>query len=219
MQSPDMGYRETIQRVAIGDRKYVRFFDGRGHFAHLRLQLTPRPGEFCVVTKSDNLEIPEPCYNAARASTFRRLEYGPIHHYPMFGIEVQMVGGTYLPKYSHPEAFELAAEMAFDEAVLHAGLLVMEPWIGVTLSVEPDAVSEMLTALTALAGEVPASISFKRHFVIHVQVPVRLLARIGQALRLAKLRTFPLPQGQQYRLLTDFIVPDAPPGDPLADWT
>jgi hypothetical protein len=87
MQSRDIGYKETIQRAAIGDRKYIRFFDGRGHFAHLRLQLTPRPGEFCVVTKSDNLEIPEPCYNAARAATFRRLEYGPIHHYPMFGIE------------------------------------------------------------------------------------------------------------------------------------
>jgi translation elongation factor EF-G len=130
-----------------------------------------------------------------------------------------MVGGTYLPKYSHPQAFGFAAEMAFDEAVLRAGLLVMEPWIGLTLSVEPDAVSEMLTTLTGLAGEVPASISFTRHFVFHVQVPVRLLARIGQALRLTKLRTFPLPQGQQYRLLTDFIVPDAPPDDPLAGWT
>ena len=135
MPSRDIGYRETIQRVAIGDRKYVRFIDGRGHFAHLRLQVTPGPGEFCVVTKSDGLEIPEPCYNAARASTFRRMECGPIHHYPMFGIEVQMVGGTYLPKYSHPQAFGFAAEMAFDEAVVHAGLLVMEPWIGVTLSV------------------------------------------------------------------------------------
>jgi elongation factor G len=219
MPSRDIGYRETIQRVAIGDRKYVRFIDGRGHFAHLRLQVTPRPGEFCVVTKSDDLKIPEPCYNAARASTFRRMEYGPIHHYPMFGMEVQVVGGTYLPKYSHPQAFGFAAEMAFDEAVVHAGLLVMEPWIGLTLSAEPDALSEMLAILTRFVGDVPATISFTRHFVIHAQVPVRLLARIGQALRLAKLRTFSLPQGQQYRLLTDFIVPDTPPGDPLADWT
>jgi translation elongation factor EF-G len=219
MPSEDIGYRETIQQVAIGDRKYVRFFDGRGHFAHLRLQVTPRPGEYCVVTKSDGLEIPESCYNAARASTFRRMECGPIQHYPMFGMEVQMVGGTYLPKYSHPQAFGFAAEMAFDEAVVHAGLLVMEPWIGLTLSVEPDALSEMLAILTRFVGDVPATISFTRHFVIQGQVPVRLLARIGQALRLAKLRTFPLPKGQQYRLSTDVIVPDAPPGDPLADWT
>jgi hypothetical protein len=117
------------------------------------LQVTPRPGEFCVVTKSDSLEIPEPCYNAARASTFRRMESGPIHHYPMFGMEAQMVGGTYLPKYSHPQAFGFAAEMAFDEAVVHAGLLVMEPWIGLTLSAEPDAVSELLAILTRPAGD------------------------------------------------------------------
>jgi translation elongation factor EF-G len=147
------------------------------------------------------------------------MESGPIHHYPMFGMEVQMVGGTHLPKYSHAQAFGFAAEMAFDEAVVHAGLLVMEPWIGLILSAEPDTVSELLAILTRFVGDVPATISFTRHFVIQAQVPVRLLARIGQALRLAKLRTFSLPQGQQYRLLTDVIVLDAPPGDPLADWT
>jgi elongation factor G len=163
MRARDIAYKETIQRAATGDRKYVRFFDGRGHFAHVRLHLIPRPTEFCVVTKSESLEIPESCYNAARASTFRRLESGPVHHYPMFGIEVQVIGGTYMPNYSYPRAFELAASMAFDEAVLRAGPLVMEPWIGVTLSVQPEAISEVLETLTALVGELPASISRTTH--------------------------------------------------------
>jgi translation elongation factor EF-G len=137
----------------------------------------------------------------------------------MFGIEVQMIGGTYLPNYSYPRAFELAASMAFDEAVLRAGPLVMEPWIGVTLSVQPDAVSEVLEALTGLVGELPASISLTTHFVIHAHVPVRLLGRIRQAFRLARLRTFSLSQGEQYRLLTVSPTQFDPPGDPLADWT
>jgi len=36
-------FRETIQRTAIGERKYIRFLEGRGHFAH---GFNPPPANF-----------------------------------------------------------------------------------------------------------------------------------------------------------------------------
>src|SRR3984957_18617835 len=112
-ENPD--YRETIRRAAFGDRKYIRYFAGRGHFAHLRLQLIPCPGELCRVTTSDGLEIPELCCAAAQASILKKFEAGPLGSYPMLGLEARIIGGTFLPKYSHAEAFARAASMAFDE--------------------------------------------------------------------------------------------------------
>jgi elongation factor G len=218
--SPD--YRETIQRAAIGDRKYIRFFAGRGHFARLQLQLIPRPGEFCLVTKSDGLEIPGPCYDAARASLFRRLESGPIHCYPMLGLEVRMIGGTFLPKYSYPEAFARAAGMAFDEAVLSASPVVIERCSGFTLKVDPDAIKETLETLTGFLGEVPATISLnalKQYFVIQAEAPVRLLAGIRRIFSLRWLETYPLPAGQQYRVMTGSPSKAQRQGSALDDWT
>jgi translation elongation factor EF-G len=219
-QSPD--YRETIRRTSIGDRKYIRFLSGRGHFGHLRLQLIPCPGEPCRVIESDGLEIPEPCCDAARTSLYGKFESGPLHHYPMFGLEVRMIGGTYLAKYSYPEAFAQAASMAFDEAVCNASPTVIERWSGFILRVDPDAVSETLTTLTTILGELPAFISLdsvRQCFVIRAEAPVRLLAELKETFRLRRIETYPLPREQQYRAMTEFPPKERPQGSPLDDWT
>jgi translation elongation factor EF-G len=220
--SDSANYRETIQQSAIGDRKYIRFFSGRGHFAHLRLQLIPCPGEPCLVTKSERLEIPAECYEAARASIVSKLESGPIHGYPMFGLEVRMIGGTFLAKYSSPEAFARAASMAFDEAVFGASPVAIERCCGIRLKVDLDAIRETLETLTGFLGEVPATISLnslQQYFVVQVEAPVRLLAGIRRKFALQWLETYPLPRAQQYRVMTGFPSKGQQQGSPLDDWT
>ena len=219
-ERPD--YRETIHRAAIGDRKYIRYFDGRGHFAHVRLQVIPRQGDLRLVTKSDGCELFEPCYDAARTSLLRKLDSGPIHGYPMIGLEVRMLGATFLPKYSYPEAFARAASMAFDEAVRGASPIMIERWCGFILKVDPNAVKETLETLTLVLGEVPASISFnalKHCFVIRAQAPVRLLSMFREIFNLRRLETYLLPEDQLYREMTDLPPKERPPGSPLDEWT
>jgi Elongation factor G, domain IV len=219
-ERPD--YRETIQRTAIGDRKYIRFFDGRGHFAHVQLQLIPRPGDLRLVTKSDGFEIPDPCYDAARASILRKLDSGPIHSYPMSGLEVRMLGATFLPKYSYPEAFARAASMAFDEAVRGASPIVIERWSGFILKVDPNSVKKTLETLTVVLGEVPASISFnasKQCFVIRAQAPVRLLSMFKEVFYLRRLETYLLPEDQCYREMSELPPKERPPSSSLDEWT
>jgi translation elongation factor EF-G len=219
-ESPD--YRETIRRAAFGERKYIRYLAGRGHFAHLRLQLIPCPGELCRVTKLDGLEIPELCCDAARASIFKRFEAGPIGSYPMLGLEVRIVGGTFLPEYSNPEAFARAAAMAFDEAIVGASPAVVERWIGFVLRVDPGAIRQTLETLISLLDEVPASFSWnslKECFVVRAQAPVRLLAEVRQIFGLRRLETFPLPTEQQYRVTSEFPPRGRTQGSQLDDWT
>lgn len=95
-------YRESILRRAIGERKYLRRFNGRGHFAHLRVELLPRPGPLPSVTAIDRLELPEDCYHAARVALFKKFERGPIRGFPLIEFEARMLAATYLPAYSTP---------------------------------------------------------------------------------------------------------------------
>ena len=219
-ENPD--YRETIRRAALGDRKYIRYFAGRGHFAHLRLQLIPCPGEPCRVTKSEGLEIPELCCDAARASILKKFEAGPLGSYPMLGLEARIVGGTFLPKYSHAEAFARAASMAFDEAMADASPVFVERWCGFVLRVDPDAIRQTLETLTSLLDDVPASFSrnsLKECFVIRAQAPVRLLVELRQIFSLRRIETFPLPIEQQYRVTSKFPPQGQKQSSELDDWT
>jgi translation elongation factor EF-G len=219
-ENPD--YRETIRRAAFGDRKYIRYFAGRGHFAHLRLQLIPCPGELCRVTTSDGLEIPELCCAAAQASILKKFEAGPLGSYPMLGLEARIVGGTFLPKYSHAEAFARAASMAFDEAMPGASPAVIERWSGFVLRVDPSVIRQTMETLTRLLDEVPASFSWnsmKEYFVIRAQAPVRLLAQLRQTFSLRRIETFPLPRDQKYRVTSGFPPQGQKQSSELDFWT
>ncbi|MBB6146531.1 translation elongation factor EF-G [Silvibacterium bohemicum] len=219
MLRPPIAFRETVRSAAVGERKYIRHFEGRGHFAHLKLQLLPVPGHACSVTCVPELSLPEDCYHAVRAALFSRLDCGPAARYPMHGVEVRLLEATHLPRHSHPEAFALAAGMAFDEALLAASPVILEPWTGLRLNVEQNALVEVLGTLTMLIGNVDVSVSFTETFVLKVEIPRGLLPRICQMLGLCRPLTFSLPASREYRPLQGAAANDDRTRPGFEDWT
>jgi elongation factor G len=215
-------YQETIRRSAAGGRKYIRYFDGRGHFAHLQLHLTPSPGEPCKIVRCETVDIPEPCYEAAQALLSRKLLSGPLHGYPMFGFEIQVAGGTFLEKYSYPEAFARAAAMAWGDALSAAFPILMERYCGVTFKVDADAIKETLETLTRLLGDVTATVSWnewKRYLVVQAETPIRRLQAVQRVFALRHLETYPLAGERQYRVLTGPPPERQQQSSSLDDWT
>jgi elongation factor G len=211
-------YRETIARSAVGERKHVRYFDGRGHFAHLQIEILPRPGQLPTVTTGHSLRLPADCVHTARAALLRKMDRGPIHGFPMIGLEVRLLAATYFPAYSYPEAFAAAASMALDEAMIQASPMVVEPWIGLRLRVEDQALSATLNTLTKFLGLVRAEISFGTYFVLDTEIPATLKQRVASALGLSRPETYGLPKSECYRPLSGPVDPPASQ-DSLEDWT
>jgi elongation factor G len=217
--SPSRSYRETIRFAAAGERKYIRYFDGRGHFGHVRLQLTPRPGEFCSVSVDAACPLPEESCTAIKHALLPRFEHGPVRYLPLIGVEVRLTGGSYLARHSYPEACAIAASMAYDEAMRMAGPLVVEPYVGVRLLVEKGSLQRTVNGLTALLGEVRAMHSVTHVAWLEVEIPARLQHAVKSDLRLPFLDTFPLPKHQQYRPLRAAVKETVDFPDPLDDWT
>src|SRR4051794_730068 len=176
-------YRETIRYAASGERKYIRYFDGRGHFGHVRLQMTPRPGELCSISVDSSCHLPEESCAVIQAALRRRFEHGPVARLPLVGMEVRLTGGTYLPRHSYPEACGIAASMAYDEALRGAGSLVVEPYVGIRLLIENNSLQRTVTTLTALLGEVRAVHSITDVAQLEVEIPARLQSAVKSALR------------------------------------
>jgi len=205
-------------RSAVGERKYVRYFDGRGHFAHLRVELLPRPEELPSVTAADGLELPANCYHAVRAALFKKMDRGPIRGFPMIGLQVRLLAATYLPAYSSPEAFAAATSMAWDEAMIQASPNILEPWVGLRLRVEDHALSATLETLTKFLGTVRTEISLGAYFLLETEIPVRLKPKVASALGLTRPDTYPLSEVDRYRPISGPL--DQPTShDGLEDWT
>jgi translation elongation factor EF-G len=149
----EYGFRESIRASAIGERKYVRYFDGRGHFAHLRLRLIPN-GDACVsVSPSEKLDLPEAYYEAAEQALLEVIRCGPVYGFPCHGFRIEIAGGSYLPRHSYPQAFAIVARMAFDDGMLRAGRIVVEPWMEITLRAQGRWLGRMSQRVQEIMGE------------------------------------------------------------------
>lgn len=216
--SPSLN-RETIRYPASGERKYIRYFDGRGHFGHVRLQLTPRPGELCSISVDTSCYLPEESRGAVQIALHRCFEHGPVSRLPLVGIEARLTGGTYLPRHSYPEACAIAACMAYDEALQRASPFVVEPYVGIRLLVEDNSLQWKVKTLTDLLGEVHATHSLTDVARLEVEIPLRLQHAVKSALRLGMLETFALPKDHQYRPLSASGKSPYGFSDALDEWT
>jgi elongation factor G len=212
-------FRETVRQTAIGERRYVRFLEGRGHFAHLQLQLTPTPATPCAITRSPGLVIPDACYAAARDAVLATLKSGPLGQFPMHGFQVEMTTATYVERYSHPAAFAAVASMAFDDALGLAKPVIIEPWIGLRLRVERNSAEMVLATLARWIGEVSLTVSLSDYFVLKVEIPHRVLDRLSLALGVRRAETFPLAPERLYRTVSGPVFPTGKQASDLDDWT
>ena len=215
--APNTLYRETICYSAEGDRKYIRYFDGRGHFGHVRLRLVPYPGESCRVSLDDACSLPGECCRAIQDALMRRFDLEPRSHLELVGFEARVIGGTFLDHHSYPEAYALAACMAFDEAFHRASPMVVEPYIGVSLVVEFDDLVWTIKALGALLGEMQTTQRVTDVVRLNVDVPMRLVGTI-RSMGMRITRQFPIPSDDRYRPILTARTGDVLPDD-LGEWT
>lgn len=215
--TPNSLFRETIRHSAEGERKYIRYYDGRGHFAHVRLRLIPHPGESCRVSLDAACGLPEDCCRAAQRALLRRFEATPRSRLALIGLEVLLLGGSYLDRHSYPEAYAHAAYMAFDEALHRACPVIVEPYIGVSLSVKFENLAETIKTLGALLGEMRTTQSVTDVLRLKLDVPVRLVGAI-RSMGMRITQQFPVPSDERYRPILTPKTGDAIPDD-LEEWT
>ncbi len=92
--APNILFRETIGHSAEGERKYIRYYDGRGHFGHVRLRLIPHPGASCSVSLDVACSLPDECCRAIQDSLMRRCDLEPRSHLRLIGLEAHVIGGA-----------------------------------------------------------------------------------------------------------------------------
>lgn len=166
---PQVAYRETIQREAEADYKYVKQSGGRGQYGHVKIRIRPmvalEEGKESAknVTREDHYEfinaikggvIPNEYIPAVMKGAKEAMARGFVAGYKMEDVSVELYDGSFHDVDSSEIAFRLAAINAFKEAAKKAGAVLLEPIMRVEV-----------TTPEKFMGDVNGNISSKRGLV------------------------------------------------------
>jgi len=141
---PKVAYREAISRKVEQEGKFVRQTGGRGQYGHVVLTIEPLLDEEGKLSKEIVFEnkiiggaIPKEYIPAVEYGSREALASGELAGYPVVGVKVTLIDGSFHTVDSSELAFEQAAMLAVREALKKAGSVLLEPIMKLEVTI-PD---------------------------------------------------------------------------------
>jgi elongation factor G len=131
---PRVAYKEAITKLAEAEGKFVRQTGGHGQYGHVVLIIQPistedghwsRDIEF--ESKVSGQMVPREYVPAVERAVRDALGSGVLAGYPVVGIRVTLIGGSFHSVDSSELAFEQAAAIAVEKAIKDAEPVLLEP--------------------------------------------------------------------------------------------
>ena len=132
--TPRVAYKEAISKSVEVEGKFVRQTGGHGQFGHVVLKIEPlmtEDGHWCNEIEFENKAvggvIPREYIGSVERGSRDALCNGVLAGYPLVGVRVTLIDGSYHPVDSSDLAFEQAAAIAIASGLNKAGSVLLEP--------------------------------------------------------------------------------------------
>lgn len=153
---PQVAYREAIRKQASAQGKFVRQSGGKGQYGDVVLEIerTEDGKGFEWVDKIVGGVVPKEYVPAAQKGVEEALNNGVLGGYPVIGIRVTIVDGSYHEVDSSEMAFRIAGSMAIKEAMKKADPMLMEPVMDVEVVVPEEYMGDVIGDISSRRGRV-----------------------------------------------------------------
>ncbi|MEW6487720.1 MAG: elongation factor G [Thermodesulfobacteriota bacterium] len=180
-----VAYRETVSAAAQAEGRFVRQTGGRGHYGHVVLRVEPGdPGEALVFASAASASpVPREYLPAVEKGVAEGLERGPLGGFPVVGVRVTVLGGSWREAESSEVAFQLAASQAVREAVRAAAPVLLEPVMALEVAVPGEFLGDVTAELAARGGAIRGTDRRGGAQVVYADVPLAALLGYGRVLR------------------------------------
>jgi elongation factor G len=153
LKPPRVPYQESIRKPAKAHGRHKKQTGGRGQFGDCHITIEPLDdGDFEFVDAIKGGVIPQGFIPAVQKGVLDAMAHGPIAGYPLKGVRVTVVDGSYHSVDSSEQAFKTAGSIAMRDAMQAAGAVLLEPIMMVTLSVPEDSVGDVIGDLNSRRG-------------------------------------------------------------------
>ncbi len=182
---PQVAYKEAISSASRAEGRYIRQTGGHGQYGHVILAVSPIDIDKGIVfiDKTKGGIIPKDFIPAVQEGVVDTSETGPLLGFPVKGVLVELVDGSYHPVDSSELAFRIAASKAFKEAVLRASPYLLEPIMNVEVIAPISFLGEVVNGISSRRGSIKGIIERGNIFVVQALIPLANMFGYTTALR------------------------------------
>lgn len=164
---PQVAYRETIRAADVkSDYKHAKQSGGKGQYGHVVIIMSPITDEdradekLAPLIKNDFLflneitggVIPKEFIPSVEKGLRETITSGPLAGFPVVGIKVRLVFGSYHDVDSSEMAFKIAASMAFKQGFAKASPVLLEPIMKVEVVTPEEYVGDVMGDMSRRRG-------------------------------------------------------------------
>ncbi|MCI0452513.1 MAG: elongation factor G [Candidatus Latescibacteria bacterium] len=183
---PQVAYKEAFGKAVEAEGKFIKQSGGRGQYGHVWIKAEPIVGgeeDFIFENKVVGGTVPREYVPAVEKGLKGALTSGVLAGYPVVGVKVQLTDGSYHEVDSSEIAFQMAASMAFKEAMRKSNPVLMEPIMDVEVVVPKDYMGDVIADLSSRRGRIGGMTQRAEAQVITARVPLAEMFGYATTLR------------------------------------
>ena len=181
-----VAYRETIRGTAQADGRYKKQSGGHGQFgvASVRIEPLESGAGFEFLNEVTGGVIPRQYIPAVEAGVVEAMAQGGSSGYPVVDVRAAVYDGKHHSVDSSEMSFKMAGKLAFQEAMVQAQPVVLEPVAAVEVTAPGECLGDVMGDLSSRRATVQGSeIDRWGDQVVSAQVPEAELVRYAIDLR------------------------------------
>lgn len=156
---PQVNYKEAITKEVNLREVYKKQSGGRGKFADIIVNVGPKDEDYKesdlqFINEVKGGNVPKEFIPAVQKGFLDCLKAGVLGGYPVTGMKVTLIDGSFHPVDSDQLSFELAARNAFKNACPKAGPVLMEPIMKVEVVTPEENMGDVIGDLNKRRGMV-----------------------------------------------------------------
>ncbi len=166
---PQVAYRETIQKPAEAECKYIKQTGGRGQYGHVKINIKPleaveegvkipknvyREDHFEFINNIKGGVIPQEFIPAVQKGIREAMDRGVVAGYKLVDVSVDLYDGSSHDVDSSEIAFKIAGSQAFQDAAKKAKAVLLEPIMKVEVVVPEQFMGDINGHISSKRGQI-----------------------------------------------------------------
>jgi len=182
---PQVAYKEAFGMAADAECKFAKQTGGRGQYGHVVIHVEPleKGDDLVFENKIVGGTVPREYVPAVEQGIRGAMTSGVLAGYPVVGVKVELLDGSYHEVDSSEIAFKMAASLAFKDAMRRSNPRLMEPIMDVEVVVPQEYMGDVMADLSSRRGKVGGMFQRADAQVIAARVPLSMMFGYATDLR------------------------------------
>ncbi len=170
----EVAYKETLQKPANAEGKFIKQSGGRGQYGHVLIKLEPleRGKGFEFENKIVGGSIPREFISGVEKGAKEAITSGILGGYPVVDCKITLYDGSYHDVDSSEIAFKIATKMAFKAGMSKASPVLLEPVMKVEVETPEEYMGDVMGDLNSRRGRILGMEAKGAMQVINAEVPL-----------------------------------------------